>query len=170
MVKVDDMSSDEAKAYLKKLQENTKKRQQDYAKRMKGAGCRRVNAFIDSEATDILNREQEASKRTVSEIISEALKLWALRQADRQIPKEQTKKKQRQLQRPSVSANSNYDKSTIEKHITELAALGYGPAAIARQFEKEGILTPGGGSVWHRATISRIVRRLKAHGLLKTTS
>lgn len=163
MVKADDMSAEEAKARLKRLQEDTNQRQRDYSARMKSKGRRRVNAFIDAEATDILDREQDKSGRTVSEIVSEALKFWVSHSS-----RALTTTKQQ----PSVNTNVNtnvsakYDQTETEKRIRELVKLGLGPAAISKRLEEEGISSPGGGPSWYRGTVARIITRLKENGLI----
>ena len=67
------MTADEARAYLIKLQERTKQRQQQYVNDKKQKGQRRINTFLSTEASKVLTEGQEGTSMTVGELLSEAL-------------------------------------------------------------------------------------------------
>lgn len=48
--------------------------------------------------------------------------------------------------------------AAVEREILRLHAEGYGPRAIVRRLETEGIAAPSGGA-WHPSTILRVTRR-----------
>ena len=182
MVNAEDMSSEEAQAYLSKLQKKTRQRQRDYVARKEGDGHRRINTFISAEANEILEREQSQSGNSIGDVLSDALLYYAKRQrcvsqsqvvsGDKAVTKQIVsgdKAATKQIvsgdkavtkQRPQPHKVSG-DKSTAEKRIMELADGGYGLADICRQLEEEGIRTPQGLPNWQKTTVRRIIKRLR---------
>lgn len=151
MTNAKSMTSDQAKAYLIKLQEETKQRQQDYVKRKKQAGLRRINTFISSEAADVLDHHQSLTGRTIGEVLSDALLAYTT---------PMTKPKQNVMK--SVSGDrlktSPFEGGKIETRMRELAQNGMGPTAIADKLNEEGMPTSTGGK-WLKGSVHRAMIR-----------
>ena len=158
MVNAKNMTADEARAYLIKLQERTKQRQQQYVNDKKQKGQRRINTFLSTEASKVLTESQERTGMTVGELLSEALLVWA--EAEKTPKKAVNKPKQKKVNVVSKKHIDKNERNAVKNRIMELTGQGKGPAEIARTLVAEGVPPPGGGSIWHRGTVSRIIRRL----------
>ena len=160
MVDAKHMTPEEAQARLIELQEKTRQRQRDYVERKQKDGLKRINTFVSAEAGKILEREQEDTGKTISDILSDALLIMAQHKATTQtatLPLTQA------TQAPPVSSHkpvTGYDREGTEKRIAELAAGGEGPAAIARQLDAEGYPTATGKPNWYKGTVSKIIKRI----------
>lgn len=160
MVDAKHMTPEEAQARLIELQEKTRQRQRDYVERKQKEGLKRINTFVSAEAGKILEREQEDTGRTISDILSDALIMMTqYKTMAKTITSPLTKTKQAPPVTPHKPV-TEYDRERTEKRIAELAAEGAGPAAIARQLDEEGYPTATGKPNWYKGTVSKIIKRI----------
>lgn len=152
VTKAKDMTAEQAKLYLISQQENLAQRQREYVERCKKEGKKRINTFVSNEAATILECLQNNTKKTIGEIISDALIAYG-----------KTEVLKDQIIIKHVTTNKDKDRplTGIEYYVSQLANEGFNARQIAGKLSEEGFKTAKGNDTWDREVVRRIMQKIR---------
>jgi len=138
------VSTKEAAKLYREMQERTRKRQREYAERRKNEGKRRLSAWVEADAYDILVEYRKQNRMENGEVLTLALRRLVSGGEEITATKPKMARKAT-IEPPGPKA----DRAEATKKIVELHEQGHSFKGIARILNSEGYPTLSGRGNWH---------------------